>query len=393
MRKLHGDVEFLNPNICYCSSSPPPPDPLIGQSAAANAEIGQQQVDLAKQQMAWNQTRAAAQDPLIAKIAQQQITSADTNTARADDQWNQYKTLFQPVENQMVADATNFDSPERQAAMAGQAGADVTSAYSGALDSNQRNMERMGVNPNSGKFAAINNETNIAQAKDTAGAMNNARQGVINQGLALRQGVAQFGRNMPNTGLAADSLALNGGNAAVSNMATGAGINNAGVNTAGGLFGGAANSNSSAGQLGLGQYQGQLNAWSGKQDILGGIGQLVGTAGTAAAMMMARRGGMVRNNRIFRMSPHLGGGLSSLRRRGYASGGMIEGPGTGTSDSVPATIDGAQPIRVSNGEAILNKEAVEMVGEEFIHNINAAGLATTSKQPDEMQDYQQGGLS
>lgn len=394
MRKLHGDTEFPNPNICYCSSSPPPPDPLIGQSAAANAEIGQQQVDLAKQQMAWNQARAAQQDPLIAKIAQQQIQSADTNTARADDQWNQYKTMFQPVENQMVTDAMNFDSPERQAQVAAQAGADVTGAYNGALASNQRNMERMGVNPNSGKFAAINNETALAQAKDTAGAMNTARNNTITQGMALRQGAAQFGRNMPNTGLAADSVALNGGNAAVGNLATGANLNNAGVNTASNLFGGAANSNASAANIGLGQYQGQLNAWQGQQSALEGIGQLAGTLGSAAMFTALRSGGIIGGRRSgFRMPRYFGGSLGGYRRRRYSTGGMIEGPGTGTSDSVPAVTEQGEPLAVSNGEAVLNQEAVSIVGEDFVHRINAAGLSMTSKKKPTPQggDYQ-GGL-
>jgi hypothetical protein len=286
--RLNGDVNFSNPNICFCSSDPPPPDPMIGQAAMANADLGKEQAAVAREQLAWQRDRAAQQDPLIAKIAQQQIASADTNTARADEQWNTYKTLFQPVEAKMVEDANSFDSPERQALMASQAGADVTKSYQGALDSNQRNMERMGVNPNSGKFAAINNEINLAQAKDTAGAMNNARTGVITQGLALRAGAANFGRNMPNTGLAADSLALNGGNAAVGNMATGANMNNAGVNTAAGLFNGAANSNSSAGQIGLGLYGNQLNAWNQQNQNtmagLSGAGSLVGSLAGAGAI-------------------------------------------------------------------------------------------------------------
>jgi hypothetical protein len=88
--------------------------------------------------------------------------------------------------------------------MAGQAAADVTQAYAGALDQNQRNMERMGVNPNSGRFAALTNEINLNKAKDTAGAMNKARNDTEMQGIALRTGAAQFGRNMPNTGIAAE---------------------------------------------------------------------------------------------------------------------------------------------------------------------------------------------
>jgi hypothetical protein len=71
--------------------------------------------------------------------------------------------------------------------------------------------------------------------------------------------------------------------------------------------------------------------------------------------------------------------LGMLTRQGYAEGGMIEGPGTGTSDSIPATIEGVQPIRLSNGEAVLNEEAVKLVGEPFVHNINAAGLMMLEK--------------
>jgi hypothetical protein len=31
-----------------------------------------------------------------------------------------------------------------------------------------------------------------------------------------------------------------------------------------------------------------------------------------------------------------------------------------------------QPIRLSNGEAVLNRKAVELVGEDFIHRLNGA---------------------
>ena len=73
------------------------------------------------------------------------------------------------------------------------------------------------------------------------------------------------------------------------------------------------------------------------------------------------------------------GALGALKRRGYTSGGLIQGPGTGTSDSIPATIEGTEPIQVSNGEAVLNEAAVNLVGEDFIHRINAGGLAMLEK--------------
>src|SRR5687768_3276204 len=354
-----------------CSSKPPKPDPNIGKAALSNAELAKEQAAVAREQLQWEKDRAKVQDPLIQKVVDQQIAAGDANAARSESQWQIYRDLFAPVEERMVQDAMEFDSPERQERMAGQAGADVTRGFQGAMDQNARQMSRMGINPNSGRFQALQNEASLAQAKDTAGAMNNARRATEQQGIALRTGAAQFGRNMPNTGIAADSAALNAGNSGVGNINAGNAAHNASLGAASNWFGGANAGNASAGNMLLNQHQNQLNAWQMNQDRLAGFGQLAGLGGSMA-MMALKKGGMVRNNTAYRLHP---GGLGTLKRRRYAEGGLIQGPGTGTSDSIPATIEGQEPIRVSNGEAVLNEAAVQMVGEPFIHNINAAGLA------------------
>jgi hypothetical protein len=88
-----------------------------------------------------------------------------------------------------------------------------------------------------------------------------------------------------------------------------------------------------------------------------------------------RKGGVIRGYRAYTFKPRGDNyGLASLKRRGYTAGGLLNGPGSGTSDSIPADIEGVQPIRLSNGEAVLNKKAVELVGEDFIHRVNAGGL-------------------
>lgn len=56
----------------------------------------------------------------------------------------------------------------------------------------------------------------------------------------------------------------------------------------------------------------------------------------------------------------------AMRAQGYAMGGYIEGPGTGTSDSIPAKIyqDG-QPVQeaaLSDGEFVMTKKAVDGAG-------------------------------
>lgn len=87
-------------------------------------------------------------------------------------------------------------------------------------------------------------------------------------------------------------------------------------------------------------------------------------------------GGNDGNNALSRvpMRNYGSSGLSFLKRSAPVRGGIIDGPGTGTSDSIPATIDGIQPVRLSNGEAVLNAEAVQLLGDDFIHRVNRAGL-------------------
>lgn len=59
--------------------------------------------------------------------------------------------------------------------------------------------------------------------------------------------------------------------------------------------------------------------------------------------------------------------MQAMQPRGYAMGGYVEGPGTGTSDDIPATIyqDG-QPVQeaaLSDGEFVMTERAVRGAGE------------------------------
>ncbi|WP_175716537.1 phage tail length tape measure family protein [Burkholderia anthina] len=66
------------------------------------------------------------------------------------------------------------------------------------------------------------------------------------------------------------------------------------------------------------------------------------------------------------------GGIGSVF--GFAEGGLIRGPGTGTSDSIPALVGGMRPIRVSNGEFIQNERAVQHYGLPFMEAIRTLRL-------------------
>ena len=53
----------------------------------------------------------------------------------------------------------------------------------------------------------------------------------------------------------------------------------------------------------------------------------------------------------------------------FATGGMIQGPGTGTSDSIPARTETGKEIRVSNGEFIVPKHVVLAKGTDFFNKM------------------------
>jgi hypothetical protein len=59
-------------------------------------------------------------------------------------------------------------------------------------------------------------------------------------------------------------------------------------------------------------------------------------------------------------------GGANPSRQGYAMGGFIEGPGTGTSDSIPATIyqngGPVQKAMLSDGEFVMTADAVRGAG-------------------------------
>lgn len=77
-------------------------------------------------------------------------------------------------------------------------------------------------------------------------------------------------------------------------------------------------------------------------------------------------------------NPHGG-----LRRRNLDTGGPINGPGTETSDSIPAL--------VSDGEYILNAEAVKLVGKKKLDAMNARGLKVRGKKTKGSRKYAEGG--
>ena len=202
---------------------PPQPDPAIGRAAEASTEVGLKSLDLAKDQFAWAKELGTEQLGLARKVVDQQTRIADTTEQRGGEQWDRYTKVFAPVEDRMVKDALEYDSPAEMDRRAAQAGADVSASADAGRMATSRALTRRGVNVNSGNFVAGLQPIEVAKAAATAGGMNAAREGVHDRAIGLRAGAASFGRGLPNTAAQAYGLATGAGTSATNNLNSTAG--------------------------------------------------------------------------------------------------------------------------------------------------------------------------
>lgn len=217
-------------------SAPPKPDKNIGVAALKSAETGEQYLEYMKSQ------------------------AAVTNGWAEEDR-SRYQNVYQPLEDAYIAEAQTYDSPERQAAAAGEAVADVRQQSALAQQASTRQMSAMGVNPASGRFSGERARAATSEALASAGAANNARRTVRAQGDAMRANAINMGK-----GLAV-------------NPATSMGLSN-GASNAG--FQGAMAGYGQQGSLLIGQHNAQMNAWQAQQQQTAGLGQALGMVAGAA---------------------------------------------------------------------------------------------------------------
>lgn len=216
----HLRMTEIGRNVCFGKggSSAPDADPQVGQAALMQAKTGDDWLSFAKDQFAEGTKRQNNVDTLTNQVTTQQLDDMRKASSRSDTEWDRYNHLFKPVEDRMVSDAQNYDTPEAQAKAAATAKADVMSNASQAQQQNQRQMASMGISPLSGRFAGVDRGIDLSTALDAAGAQNNAREQVKATGMALREGVANFGKGATSTAAQQVGLGLQAGNSASGNQ-------------------------------------------------------------------------------------------------------------------------------------------------------------------------------
>ena len=243
------------------SSKAPKPDPQIGEAAKMQAAIAAEWLDFSRDQFAVANERQTDIDAMSKRIAEQQMATQDQANKWATEDRNRYKSVFQPMEDEYIDKAKNWDSEERQQQMAAEARADVQGSSDAARRIRERNQASMGVNPNSGRFAGADRAADFETTLASAGAQNQARNQVRTQGMAMQADALNMGRGLPSQAAGAAGLGLSAGGAA---MGTTLGAHNSFLGNGGimsqGFSGAQQGYNSQAGILNT-QHSNALQAW------------------------------------------------------------------------------------------------------------------------------------
>lgn len=138
----------------------------------------------------------------------------------AKDQYEEFKTTYRPLERQMVADATNYDTEENRNKAAAGAQATVTSQLGLARERLQRTP---GLDPSSAAAAAANTDMDLKGAAVGASEQNKARENITNQAYARKQDAVALGKGMVSNAAAGLASATAGAQASANAAAASAG--------------------------------------------------------------------------------------------------------------------------------------------------------------------------
>lgn len=150
------------------------------------------------------------------RVANSQVALMDQQRQQSGEYFSRLKSVFWPVEDQLVKDAQEYDTQARRDGEAAEAVAEVGMQADAAKAANERQMMRLGVNPAAARFQAMNNQMGLGAAAAKAGAANAARDRVEQQGWSRRLDVTALGKGLPGASASAASTSSQAGNVAAS---------------------------------------------------------------------------------------------------------------------------------------------------------------------------------
>lgn len=334
-------------NVAFGGKGGDAPDPNPGMLASADAarEIAAVQKKTADEMLAFYKTQYEDIKPILEEVTKTDMAIQKANAARADEYAAYERETFRPLEQRLVKDAEEYSTEGKREALATQAAADVNTAFTNTRAQEGRALSRMGVNPNSTRFAALNNQLSLGQAATAAGAMNKTRTDAEQLGFARRMDAAGLGRGLAGNASTAYGVSLNAGEGVRTNSTAAGNFMGGGYGAAQQGYSSAANSYGTAGNIYGQEFQGRMQGYQANQAAQGammqGLGSAIGIAGGIGLKKFFADGGHARKAIKLAEGTHVGAG-------------PVQGPGGPVDDKIPAML--------SDGEYVLPADTTAKIG-------------------------------
>lgn len=309
--------------------SPDPPDysPLANAQMAMSAE----QLQLGREQLAYAKARDAEAMALAREVSAQAMSTSKAEAERSQYYFDQYKQYGAPIDRKISEEAQNFNVEGEGQRMAGQAQADIEKGFTQARGIQRRANSAMGASPE--KFAALNNRLMRDEALSIAGAKTASRLQARDIGRGLQYNASQLFKGMPANASTASGVSTNAGNSAINAVNQTNAVGSQGRSAAQNWYQGASSSVNSAGNLLNMGFSNQAQSANMQNQ---GTAAMLNFGGALAGAFLADGG----------MPPPLG---------------LVSGPGTEISDSIPANL--------SDGEYVIPADVVKAKGVKFFDNL------------------------
>ncbi len=334
------------------SKAPEAPD--LTPMAEGSAETARMAQETAREQLAWAREQDGMNRQLLDRVLTGQETIQQDQLQNAQQDRARYEQTFQPIEDNLVSEFQNYDSPERRAQERGRAMSDVSQSFDAARRNSLQRLESYGVDPSQTRNAALDIGVRTAQAAATAGAASAADRSTEQTGRALRAEAINIGRGLPSNVAASYGQSLQAGNSMVGNANQTTAATSGAFQGANGAMNTSINGFGQAGNTMAQGYQGQMAQFNANQQATTGMLQ---AAGGIAGMFMAD-GGDVKKRQALTIDNDTGDAVYESQPGPIDYG---QGDGSGIDDQVP--------INASQGEYIIPADVVRAKGEEFFDKL------------------------
>lgn len=331
-----------------CSDAPDYPKAEMRAQIEASEKLGNRYLDLSEQQQTWAQDQWNQTYELLQGVLGAQTDTMNEQLANARKDRARYEERFQPLEDDLIAEFRDYDSPERRALESGRAQATAQQAYDAQRANAEARLESYGIDPSQTRGQAIDAASRVQLAAQQAAQGNLARDQVEQVGRALRADAINIGRGLPSQVAQSYGQTLQAGQGA---MGAQTGAVQSGANTMGtGLQWG-----SQAGNQ-IGRTMGGIN------DMYSG--QLAGfNAGNAGMQMLGQAAGTA---------------LGAWAGGGFEDGGSVPG------DAQPPGPTDVIDAKLAPGEYVIPANVVRRKGTDFFDK-----LRDKADEQDQMDGQQQ----